>query len=63
MKRSVLTSTFKQVVNHFLRIGLMASKQLVRKPFVVVRRQLGLPPGLNYDNTAQLLDESESPLT
>ena len=52
---------FKQVVNHFLRLGLMASKQPHSKPFVVAPRNLGLPPSLNYDNVAQLLDELEGP--
>jgi len=52
---------FKQVVNHFLRLGLMASKLPLSKPFVVTPRELGLPPGLNYDNVAQLLDELEGP--
>jgi hypothetical protein len=51
--------TFKAAVNHFLRLGLMASKMYNRKPFVVVPRKLGLPPGLSYDNVEQLLETVE----
>jgi hypothetical protein len=54
-------ASFKEVVNHFLRLGLVAAKQPARKPFVVAPRKLGLPSGLNYDNVAQLLDELEGP--
>lgn len=54
-------TSFKRVVNHFLRLGLMASKQPPRKPFVVKPINLGLPPGLNYDNVEQLLEFLEGP--
>ncbi len=50
---------FKQVVNHYLRLGLMQSGRGARKPFVVKPRPLGLPEGLNYDNIAELLDAVE----
>jgi hypothetical protein len=53
--------SLKQVVNRFLRLGLMASKQPRRRPFAVAPRKLGLPSGLNYDNIAELLDELEGP--
>jgi hypothetical protein len=53
--------SFKQAVNHFLRLGLMASKKPISKPFKVVPRDLGLPPGLNYDNVEELLDILEGP--
>ncbi|MGA7630258.1 MAG: hypothetical protein WCB11_05795 [Terriglobales bacterium] len=52
-------ASFKEVVNRFLRLGLMAAHRPPRKPFVVAPRKLGLPAGLNYDNVAQLLDELE----
>lgn len=51
---------FKQVVNRYLRLGLTA-KQPARKPFVVKPRNLGLPPGLTYDNVQELLDALEGP--
>jgi hypothetical protein len=51
---------FKQVVNRYLRLGLTA-KQPARKPFVVKPRNLGLPPGLSYDNVQDLLDVLEGP--
>ncbi|HEY4840573.1 MAG TPA: hypothetical protein VIH78_01335 [Terriglobales bacterium] len=54
-------ASFKEVVNRFLRLGLMAANRPPRKPFVVAPRKLGLPAGLNYDNVAQLLDELEGP--
>jgi hypothetical protein len=56
-----LGASFKEVVNHFLRLGLIAGKQPAQKPFVVVPRKLGLPPGLTYDNVEQLLDAVEGP--
>ena len=59
MKRAGLS--FKQAVNHYLRLGLMASKQPVSKPFKIVPRGLGLPPGLNYDNIGELLEILEGP--
>jgi len=54
-------SSFKQIVNHFLRLGLMASKQPAQKPFVVEPRKLGLPAGASYDNVEELLEALEGP--
>ena len=54
-------ASFKEVVNHFLRLGLMASKQPARKPFVVKPWNLGPPPGLSFDNIGDLLDALEGP--
>jgi hypothetical protein len=51
--------SFKEGVNRFLRLGLMASKQQVRKPFAVTPRPLGLPPGLSYDHIEELLEAVE----
>lgn len=59
MRRS--GTSFKQAVNHFLRVGLVASKKQQRKPFVVKPRPLGLPPGLNYDNVEELIETLEGP--
>ena len=55
-------SSFKAAVNHFLRLGLMASKQPGRKSFIVTPRHLGLPPGLSYDNVEELIEALEGPL-
>ena len=54
-------TSFKEAVNHFLRLGLMASKRK-RKPFVVTPRPMGLPPGLSYDNVEELIEALEGPL-
>ena len=54
--------SFKEAVNHFLRLGLMVPKQSNRKPFQVTPRPLGLPPGLNYDNVEDLLEAIEGPM-
>ena len=54
-------ASFKETVNHFLRLGLMAGKRPLRKPFVVMPRKLKLPAGQSYDNVGQLLDSLEGP--
>ena len=51
--------SFKEAVNHFLRLGLMKSRQPARKPFVVTPRAFGLPPGLSYDNVEELIEQLE----
>jgi len=60
MRRS--GASLKSVVNHFLRVGLTASEKSLAKPFVVHPRPLGLPPGLNYDHVADLIEALETPL-
>ena len=52
-------ASLKAAVNHFLRLGLMASARRERKPFVVHPRALGLPPGLSYDNVEDLIEALE----
>lgn len=52
-------TSFKEAVNRFLRLGIMAAKQTTRKPFIVTPRPLGLPPGLSYDNVEELLEALE----
>jgi hypothetical protein len=54
-------TSFKEVVNHYLRLGLMAAKHPARKPFKVVPLDLGLPAGLSYDNIGELLEALEGP--
>ena len=54
-------ASFKSVVNHFLRLGLTAANRPERKAFKVTPRKLGLPPGLDYDNVAELLEALEGP--
>ena len=54
--------TFKQTVNEFLRIGLSLHGELKNGDrFKVRARPLGIIPGLNYDCTGDLLEESEGP--
>jgi hypothetical protein len=50
--------SFKAVVNRFLRLGLMASKRPVRKPFRVKPWNLGLPP---FEKVEDLLEYLEGP--
>jgi hypothetical protein len=54
-------ASFKEVVNHLLRLGLTAAKRPARKPFAVTPRKLGLPPGFTYDNVEQLVEALEGP--
>jgi hypothetical protein len=51
-------SSFKEAVNRFLRMGLTASKQPVRKPFRVKPWNLGLPP---FEKVEELLEYLEGP--
>lgn len=53
------SASLGKVVNHFLRLGLMASKQPARKRFIVTPRNVGLPPGLSYDKVEELLEALE----
>lgn len=55
--------SFKEMVNHYLRLGIVQGKRgLARKPFEVKSRKLGLPPGMSYDCIGQLLEDLEGPL-
>jgi len=49
--------SFKHIVNRFLRLGLMASKQPIRKPFKVTPINLGLPR--DFDKVEDLLEYLE----
>jgi hypothetical protein len=49
--------SFKQVVNHFLRLGLTV-KQPRQKPFKVKPWSLGLPP---FEKVEELLEYLEGP--
>lgn len=59
MRRS--GSSFKETVNHYLRVGLTAPTKPARKPFVVKPFNLELPPGLSYDNVEELIEYLEGP--
>jgi len=53
---------FKQVVNEHLRRSLNTPvKPASGKPFRIIARDLGLRPGLDYDNIGQLLEQVEGP--
>ena len=56
IKRAGLS--FKQAVNHYLRLGLSASKQPAKKPFVVEPLDLNLP---DFDNVEELIELLEGP--
>ena len=49
-------ASFKETVNHFLRLGLTVPRQKARKRFVVTPKPMGLPPGLTYDKVEELLE-------
>jgi len=52
--------SFKNTVNETLRLGLNAPRAIrPAKPFVVRARELGVRPGVHYDNIAELLEELE----
>ena len=53
--------SFKDAVNQFLRLGMAAARQRPRKPFVVTPRNLGLPPGFDYDKVEQVIEFLEGP--
>lgn len=55
-------TSFKQTVNHLIRMGLMATRQPVsRTPFVVAPDDLGVPLGIRHNKVEELLDEVEGP--
>lgn len=55
-----LKQPFKQVINAALRIGLdEILKPAASKPYRTKAKPLGLRPGLNYDNVAELLARAE----
>lgn len=52
---------FKHVVNRYLRLGFIASKQPPRKPFKVKPWNLQPPPGLSFDKVEELIEFLEGP--
>lgn len=55
--------SFKEVVNHYLRVGLTAPQISAPKPkFVVRARPMGLREGLTAASVADLLEQLEGPL-
>jgi hypothetical protein len=51
--------SFKQVVNRFLRLGLIASKQPAQKPFRIKSLDLGLPPFEKVEELLEYLEGSD----
>jgi hypothetical protein len=56
-----ISRSTKAIVNHFLRLGLTATKRPAGKRFAVTPRKLELPPGLTYDNIKKLVEDLEGP--
>ena len=54
-------ASFKEAVNHFLRLGLTLTRKPAGKPFLVTPRKMGLPAGLTYDNVEELVEVLEGP--
>jgi len=54
--------SFKEVVNEFLRLGLLSRRELKpAKRFVVRARALAARPGFSYENIGELLEQLEGP--
>jgi hypothetical protein len=54
--------SFKEAVHSLIRLGYETrQKEPPRKPFKIEARDLGLRPGLNYDNIGELLEQVEGP--
>jgi hypothetical protein len=63
LERRRLGISFKEVVNRALRSALnRPAEKTPGKPFQVKAQDLGLRPGLSYDDVDALLDEVEGPL-
>jgi hypothetical protein len=56
-----ITGSIKAIVNHFLRLGLTATKRPARKPFAVTPRKLQLPPGSPTTTLKKLVEDLEGP--
>jgi hypothetical protein len=53
-------TSFKDIVNETLRIGLLTKRELkAAKPFKVEARPMGVMPGINYDNIGDLIEHLE----
>lgn len=55
-------TSFKEAVNHYLRLGLSAARKPPRKPFVVTPINIGLPQGFNFDNVEKVIEMLEGPM-
>jgi hypothetical protein len=53
-------ASFKETVNRVLRRGLSAPKPRLA-PYKVKAKNMGVRPGLNYDNIQELLDQLDGP--
>lgn len=54
---------FKALVNELLRTALQLRRRRgAGPPFAVRARALGVRPGLDYDRTAELIEQVEGPL-
>lgn len=54
--------SFRVALNRLLRAGLLAAKpRPPRKPFRVKARSLGLQPGVQLDNVAEILEQIGGP--
>lgn len=53
-------TSFKDVINETLRIGLLAKRELkAAGPFKIEARPMGVMPGINYDNIGDLIEHLE----
>lgn len=54
--------SFKHTVNDVLRRGLLAKETAAPRPFVVRSRDMGLRPGVELDDIAEVLEQLDGPL-
>jgi len=54
--------SFKEALNHFLRLGLSVARKPPQRPFVVSPIDLRLPQGFNFDSVEKVIEMLEGPM-
>lgn len=53
--------SFKETINNVIRLGLLRRSAVAVTPGLHAGRELGLQPGIDFDNVEALLDQIEGP--